>query len=119
MCLLFSCEQGVEQFLDDPELKLLLLQPTLPAAPSVSLGAPSQRYLPAAPRGDSYLQQSSVMRLLLLEQRMQPKLLEILLDRFTDMESAKNKGDERCVDVDEQWLPPHTRQSSGIVLVAC
>ena len=94
-----SCELGVEQFLEDADAKLRLLQPTLPAPPSVSLGAPSQRFVAAAPRGDSYLQQSSVMRLLLLEQRLQPRLLEILLDRFTEVEAAKNKGDERCAEV--------------------
>ena len=90
----------MEQFLDDAAAKLRLLQPTAPAPPSVSLGAPSQRYVPPAPRVDSYLQQSSVMRLLLLEQRLQPKLLEILLDRFTEVEAAKNKGEERCAQGD-------------------
>ena len=103
--LVVACVSGVEALLDDDSTKFKILHPTIPAASAASGGhataAPSSSQLsvslsqrpppPPAPRADSYLQQSSLMRLLLLNEKLQPKLIEMLIERLSSM-TKENKA---------------------------
>ena len=87
-----QCAKAVEEMSADRQAWLRMMQPTIPRAAALNTNASSPS---SQMHHDSYLQQPSLLRILLCSEFLQSALLPIVLERLGSLEHQPGSGDDR------------------------